>query len=125
MKEAFGEGDEYDWALSIQNQEDERDGVLDPDDPDAIAKGLELKDVFEPSQLAEKLLTDEDHEIRAADVPERYQLARAPYKDLVLTSEQFKEEGIWISDFLWLRKKIKPTLKEPFRKAVAKVLEFM
>ncbi|KAI4258123.1 MAG: hypothetical protein L6R42_005289 [Xanthoria sp. 1 TBL-2021] len=125
MKEAFGEGDEYDWALNIQDQEDEREGVLDPDDPEAIAKGLELKDVFEPSQLAEKLLTDEDHEIRAADVPERYQLARAPYKDLVLTSEQFKEEGIWISDFLWLRKKIKPTLKEPFRKAVAKVLEFM
>ncbi|KAL8859043.1 MAG: hypothetical protein Q9178_004524 [Gyalolechia marmorata] len=126
MKEAFGEGDEYDWALEKQDQEEEREqGVLDAEDPEAIAKGLELKDVFEPSQLAEKLLTDEDNEIRAADVPERYQLARAPYKDVVLTSDQFKEEGIWVSDLLWPRKNIKPTLKEPFRKAVAKILEFM
>ncbi|KAL8831302.1 MAG: hypothetical protein Q9170_005360 [Blastenia crenularia] len=126
MKEAFGEGDEYDWALNIQDQEEE-DGqrVIDPADPDAIAKGLELKDVFEPSQLAEKLLTDEDNEIRAIDVPERFQLARKPYKDLVLTAEQFKEEGIWISDDIWKRKSMDPALKEPFGKAVAKVLEFM
>ncbi|KAL8713787.1 MAG: hypothetical protein Q9220_002314 [cf. Caloplaca sp. 1 TL-2023] len=126
MKEAFGEGDEYDWALNIQDQEEEGDQrVLDPEDPEAIPKGLELKDVFEPSQLAERLLTDEDNEIRAADVPERFQLARKPYRDLILTGEQFKEEGIWISDLVWSRKRMEPALKEPFRKAVAKVLEFM
>lgn len=126
MKEAFGDGDEYDWALNIQDQEDEGDQrAVDAEDPDAITKGLELKDVFEPSQLAEKLLTDEDNEIRAVDVPERFQLARKPYKDLVLTAEQFKEEGIWISDLIWSRKGLDPTLKEPFRKAVAKILEFM
>ena len=126
MKEAFGEGDEYDWALNMQDQEEEREQrIADSEDPDAIAKGLELKDVFEPSQLAEKLLTDADNEIRAIDVPERFQLARKPYKDLVLTAEQFKEEGVWISDLIWSRKGLDPALKEPFRKAVAKILEFM
>ncbi|KAI4128365.1 MAG: hypothetical protein LQ338_002767 [Usnochroma carphineum] len=126
MKEAFGEGDEYDWALNIQDHEEEdQQRVLDSEDPEAIAKGLELKDVFEPSQLAEKLLTDEDNEIRAIDVPERFQLARKPYKDLVLTAEQFKEEGIWIADLIWNRKGLRPELMDPFRKAVAKVLEFM
>ncbi|KAL9009085.1 MAG: hypothetical protein Q9173_005856 [Seirophora scorigena] len=126
MKEAFGEGDEYDWALNIQDQEDEAEQrVIDPEDPDAIAKGLELKDVFEPSQLAEKLLTDEDNSIRAVDVPERFQLARKPYKDLLLTPEQFKERGNWISDLIWDRKGLPSELKDPFRKAVAKVLEFM
>ncbi|KAL8935950.1 MAG: hypothetical protein Q9216_005181 [Gyalolechia sp. 2 TL-2023] len=126
MKEAFGEGDEYDWALNIQDQEEEGEqGATELEDPDAVAKGLELKDVFEPSQLAEKLLTDEDNEIRAVDVPERFQLARKPYKGLVLTDEQLKEEGIWISDLIWNRKGLAPALKEPFRKAVAKILEFM
>ncbi|KAL8801275.1 MAG: hypothetical protein Q9182_004582 [Xanthomendoza sp. 2 TL-2023] len=127
MKEAFGQGDEYDWALDIQDQEDEREQrLLDSEDPEALAKGLELKDVFEPSQLAEKFLTDEDNEIRATDVPERFQLARAPFKNLVLTSEQFKEESIWITDLIWPRKKGKDrALKEPFRRSVAKVLEFM
>lgn len=129
MKEAFGEGDEYDWALNIQDQEDEdQQRVIDPEDPEAIAKGLELKDVFEPSQLAEKLLTDEDNAIRAVDVPERFQLARKPYKDLVLTPDQFKEEGNWISDLIWNRKGsqgLPLEFRDPFRRAVAKVLEFM
>ncbi|KAL8727491.1 MAG: hypothetical protein Q9166_006015 [cf. Caloplaca sp. 2 TL-2023] len=127
MKEAFGTGDEYDWALNIQDQEDEGEQrLLDSEDPEALAKGLELKDVFEPSQLAERLLTDEDNEIRALDVPERFQLARAPFKDLILTAEQFKEESIWISALIWPRKTSKDlTLKQPFRKAVAKILEFM
>ncbi|KAL8904347.1 MAG: hypothetical protein Q9207_003326 [Kuettlingeria erythrocarpa] len=126
MKEAFGEGDEYDWALNIQDQEDESEQrVVDPEDPDALSKGLELKDVFEPSQLAERLLTDEDNEIRAVDMPERFQLARKPYKHLTLTPEQFKEEGDWISDLIWSRKALPSELKDPFRRAVAKVLEFM
>lgn len=81
--------------------------------------------MFEPSQLAERLLTDEDNIIRATDVPERFQLARKPFKNLVLADEQFKEESIWISDLLWPSKGLDPLLKDSFRKAVAKVLEFM
>ncbi|KAI4200733.1 MAG: hypothetical protein LQ350_003750 [Teloschistes chrysophthalmus] len=128
MREAFGDGNDYDWALDLQDrEEDGEQRLMDSEDPEALAKQLELKDVFEPSQLAERLLTDADNDIRAADVPERFQLARKPFKDLVLTAEQFKEESVWISIRIWdsKKKKLDPDLKDHFRKAVAKVLEFM
>ena len=125
LKEAFGDGMEYDWALELQDQEDQDDRHQNLDDPDAISKGIELKDVFEPSQLAERMLTDEDNQIRAIDEPERFQIARKPYKHLILTDEQFKEESIWISNLMLPKKRLAPDLQEPFQKAVAKVLEFM
>ena len=125
LKEAFGDGGEYDWALELQEQEDQEDRRVDLDDPDTVAKGIELKDVFEPSQLAERMLTDEDNQIRAVDEPERFQIARKPYKHLILTDEQFKEESIWISNLMWPKKRLEPELRDPFQKAVAKVLEFM
>ena len=128
MKEAFGTGFEYDWALELQDQEEQDEQRrVDPDDPDALAKGIELKDVFEPSQLAERMLTDEDNQIRSVDEPERFQIARKPYKHLLLTDEQFKEESIWISNLMLPKKRfsIEKNLQEPFQKSVAKVLEFM
>ena len=125
MKEAFGDGTDYDWALMQEREADADQQLVDSEDPEAAAKGLELKDVFEPSQLAERLLTDADNEIRVADIPERFQIARRPFKDLVLTPEQFKEEGIWVADLIWYSKGLDPMFKDPFRKAVAKVLEFM
>lgn len=125
LKEAFGDGGEYDWALELQEQEDLADRRQDPDDPNALSKGIELKDVFEPSQLAERMLTDEDNLIRATDEPERFQIARKPYKHLVLTDDQFKEESIWISNLMLPKKRFDGDLREPFQKAVAKILEFM
>ena len=124
FKEAFGDGAEYDWALALQEQDDD-DRRYDADDPDALAKGIELKDVFEPSQLAERMLTEGDNLIRATDEPERFQLARAPYKNLIFTEEQFREEPIWISKMMLPKKGLAPDLHEAFQKSVAKVLEFM
>ena len=114
MHEAFGNGEEYDWALEIEEDLEER-ATGD--------QALELKDVFEPSQLAEKLLTDDDNDIRWADEPERFQIARKQYKDLVLTDEQFKEEALWISRMM-PKRRLPEDLMEPFQKSVAKVLEF-
>ena len=126
MKEAFGTGFEYDWALELQDQEEQTEQrPVDPDDPDTILKGIELKDVFEPSQLVDRMLTDEDNLIRATDQPERFQLARSPYKDLELTEEEFKEESSWISDLMLPKKSLDPDLRDAFQKSVAKVLEFM
>lgn len=126
MKEAFGTGLEYDWALELQDQEEQNEQrPVDPEDPDAILKGIELKDVFEPSQLVERMLTDEDNQIRATDQPERFQLARSPYKDLELTDEEFKEESNWISALMLPKKSLDPELGDAFQKSVAKVLEFM
>lgn len=125
MKEAFGDGLEYDWALELQEQEEEEQGRVDPDDPDGVARGFELKDIFEPSQLADRMLTDEDNLIRAMDQPERFQIARRPYKNLELTDEEFREESVWITNLMWPKKALGAEHHEPFQKSVAKVLEFL
>ncbi|KAK5133491.1 hypothetical protein LTR08_007628 [Meristemomyces frigidus] len=122
MRGAFGDGDEFGWALDaeIEHNEDQ----VDPDKP------LELKDVFEPSQLIEKMLTDDDNKIRMNDVPERFQLARKPYKDIKelsdeQLSERHTEEATFISNALFPRKRMDPRLREPFEAAMKQVLHFM
>ncbi|KAH9819382.1 hypothetical protein Tdes44962_MAKER05220 [Teratosphaeria destructans] len=122
MRGAFGDGDEFGWALEAEAQQNE--GDIDPEKP------LELKDVFEPSQLIEKMLTDDDNLIRSTDVPERFQIARKPYKDFQALSpdeqeERLKEEAEWISNFVFPRKRLDPKLREPFQGAVKQVLQFM
>lgn len=118
---AFGDGTDYDWALALQEQQDyEEQGE---------GRELELKDVFEPAQLAERMLTDEDNAIREIDIPERIQLARKPFKELELTDEamdaRLNEEAQWITNLLWPKKPLPNYFNPPFRKAVRKVLEFM
>lgn len=123
LNAAFGDGTEYDWALDLQDQGDE-----EQEDP---GKPLELKDVFEPSQLVDKMLTDDDNIIRATDVPERYQLMRKPFKDVELPPEEItarlQEEAIWVSNLMWPKKarQMDSELLEPFREAVANVLRMM
>jgi transcription elongation factor SPT6 len=85
---------------------------------------IELKDVFEPSQLQEKLLTDEDNEIRIIDEPERFQLDRKPFKEQQTSAEYFKEEARWITNLMWPQKQLPSDLHGPFNKAIGKVLEF-
>ncbi|KAG8428491.1 Transcription elongation factor spt6 [Metarhizium acridum] len=48
MEAIFGNGEDYDWALQLEDDEEDREKQ---------EQGIELKDVFEPSQLKEKLLT--------------------------------------------------------------------
>ncbi|KAJ5110787.1 hypothetical protein N7532_001322 [Penicillium argentinense] len=117
MRAAFGDGTEYTFALDIEDQEEE--------DKLAEERHLDLKDVFEPSELAERMLTEEDNEIRGIDEPERHQIARKPYKHVVLTEDQFREEAIWISNQMIPRRAVAPELCEPFQRSVAKMLEFL
>lgn len=117
MRAAFGDGNEYLFALEMEEQEQEQE--VDED------RHLDLKDVFEPSQLAEKMLTEEDNQIRLLDEPERHQVARKPYRHVVLTEEQFREEAVWISNLMLLKKRLDPELREPFQRCVAKMLEFL
>ena len=117
---AFGTGDEYQWALDMEDQEEEEKET---------ERGVAIQDVFEPGQLAEKLLTEDDIEIRTKDVPERLQLAR---KGLITLEdapghegELLQEESDWISDLLLAKKRYSPELHEFFRKAVTNVLRFL
>ncbi|KAI1467885.1 transcription elongation factor Spt6 [Daldinia caldariorum] len=115
MEAIFGNGEDYQWALDEEEEEEERQRE---------EQTLELKDVFEPSQLAEKLLTDEDNAIRFTDEPERFQLDRKPFKHLNIQGEQFKDEIQWIADLMWPKKQLSGDLHGPFQKAVGKVLEY-
>jgi transcription elongation factor SPT6 len=115
MEQIFGNGEDYDWALALEDEAEARE---------AGDHNLELKDVFEPSQLSEKLLTDVDNEIRALDEPERFQLDRMPYKHLQISDEQFKEEARWITSLIWPKKSLHTDLQGPFTRAIGKVLEF-
>lgn len=115
MEAIFGNGEDYDWALALEDEAEANE---------AGDHNLELKDVFEPSQLSEKLLTDEDNQIRWADEPERFQLDRMPYKHLQITDDQFKEEARWITSLIWPKKSLHSDLQAPFTRAIGKVLEF-
>ncbi|KAI2605890.1 transcription elongation factor Spt6 [Hypoxylon fragiforme] len=115
MEAIFGNGEEYQWALDEEEEEEERQRE---------EQTLELKDVFEPSQLAEKLLTDEDNAIRFTDEPERFQLDRKPFKHLNIQGEQFKDEIQWIGGLMWPKKQLSSDLHSPFHKAIGKVLEY-
>jgi len=122
MRGAFGDGDEFGWALEAEAEHNEE--VLNPDKP------LELKDVFEPSQLIEKMLTDDDNIIRQTDVPERFQLARKPYRDIRSLSDEemerrAREEVSHISTALWPRKRLDQSFRQPFENAIKQVLQFM
>ncbi|KAF2762407.1 transcription elongation factor-like protein spt6 [Pseudovirgaria hyperparasitica] len=121
MRAAFGTGHEYDWALDIQDEEDFRE--------EGGEKQLELKHVFEPSELIDRMLTDEDNEIRRKDVPERFQVARKPFKERDYTNEAglqlLQEEAQWISNLLLPKKRLASGYVDPFKQSVRKVLDFM
>lgn len=121
MMAAFGDGTEYDWALQLQEEAD--------DEQEGLDKPLELKDVFEPSQLIDRMLTDEDEVIRKTDIPERYQIARKGFRPVELSDDEMaarlQEETRWISDFLWPKKRFDRDLIEPFRTVIGNVLRFM
>ncbi|EPS39770.1 hypothetical protein H072_6441 [Dactylellina haptotyla CBS 200.50] len=116
MEEIFGDGHEYDWAITTaEDLEDEnREQVM------------ALEDVFEPSELKERMLTDEDNEIRSTDIPERFQLARKAYAHVNITDEEYAEEGNWIASLLFSQKRtLLPHHREPFFRAVNRVLDFI
>ncbi|KAF7715618.1 Uncharacterized protein PECH_000969 [Penicillium ucsense] len=117
LRAAFGDGEDYRFALDIEEQEDEEKQDHD--------RNLDLKDVFEPSELEKWRLTDYDHMVRLHDEPERHQISREPYAHVVLTEDQFREEAVWVAQMMLLKKRIEPDLREPFQRAVAKMLEFM
>ncbi|KAJ3357735.1 Transcription elongation factor spt6 [Allomyces javanicus] len=71
MHAIFGDGTEYDWAIELQDRDRrpvDDDYVRDQDQQD-----IKLTDVFEPSEVVEKMLTDKDEEVRVTDIPERMQ----------------------------------------------------
>lgn len=119
IQEVFGDGEMYDWAL--QGEEDLADVASRPPNDEE----LQLTDVFEPSELAARMLTTEDNQIRSEDLPERFQLLRQRLQhsyDLDDDAEYFEKKQ-WVADALLEHKKPLPELREPTRQAANQVID--
>ncbi|PWN50172.1 hypothetical protein IE53DRAFT_107949 [Violaceomyces palustris] len=93
IHEIFGNGDDYAWALDDEGEE--------IGEAEKKAK-MEYKDIFEPAQIAERMLTDEDDRIKRMDIPERLQLAMPGEEGLrllerKLTDEELNQATQWAS----------------------------
>ena len=116
--EVFGNGAEYEWALEAQEIEDEGN------DED---KETALDEVFEYSELKEKMLTQEDNMIRIIDIPERFQKYRASLNYVSLEGEELARENMWIRNIMFTEKinTFIGQLQEPFTEAVEKVVKLI
>lgn len=126
LYDIFGDGEEYLWALNVENSGDYGEEAIDEDNENNAPA---LQDVFEPSELKERMLTEEDNTIRVLDVPERYQALRASFKDgYNLTPEEFEEEQEWVaSTFIRERNFTHDSLdlKQPTFEACKIILDFL
>ncbi|KAG0166605.1 Transcription elongation factor spt6 [Apophysomyces sp. BC1034] len=115
MYDIFGDGGDYEWAL----YDDE------PLEANKHENEPQLADIFEPSELAERMLTEEDEVIRLTDVPERLQMRyeglKKTYGEVDMSHVQ--EEGDWIARQLARNRGLEqPT--EKFTTAVTYVVGF-
>lgn len=152
LYEIFGDGEEYAWALEAEDIEDDENNNFGDENENAdddssaetqydedgniISKPKSsdtkiLKNIFEYEELKEHLLTDRDQEIRATDIPERFQILREGIKNYDLNDVDFKEKQKWVAEALFQEKiaqfadENKKYLIEPFKSAVAKIVEFI
>ncbi|CCF53902.1 hypothetical protein NDA14_000064 [Ustilago hordei] len=93
IHEIFGNGEDYFWAL-----EDEEEDAFEEEKKNK----MEYKDIFEPAQIAERMLTEEDERIKRIDIPERLQLACPGEEGLKLlqrklTDAELFEAAKWAS----------------------------
>ncbi|KAJ3086511.1 Transcription elongation factor spt6, partial [Quaeritorhiza haematococci] len=132
IMDVFGDGTDYEWALrgdvTLREEYDE-----DDDDYQYTAKqkkDVKLTDVYEPSEIAEKMLTEADDEIRMRDIPERYQV-RGDFPDR--TETDLRREALYLARQLQTESKDDRYASNgsavsddmPLTKAVYHVLNFM
>ncbi|SPO19824.1 probable Transcription elongation factor SPT6 [Ustilago trichophora] len=86
IHEIFGNGEDYFWAL-----EDEDEDAFEEDKKNK----MEYKDIFEPAQIAERMLTEEDERIKRVDIPERLQLACPGEEGLKLLERKLSDAELF------------------------------
>ncbi|KAG6900843.1 hypothetical protein C0993_009961 [Termitomyces sp. T159_Od127] len=103
IHDVFGDGHEYDWALEGDEEVpyDEEQDKLD----------MKYQDVFEPSEIRKRMLTEDDDLIRAQDIPERMQLATSSLSlsaslslHTQLTEADLGGAAMWVTQRLSSRK---------------------
>ncbi|KAK4315769.1 hypothetical protein Pmani_013007 [Petrolisthes manimaculis] len=116
----YGEFEQYeDWEEGA-DEDDEDDDYEEDEDGEAREQRRARKErrkqvkksiyeVFEPSELERGHLTDQDHEIRKLDVPERFQLRQIPVTrtrgetDDRTTDKELDQEAKWIYHHAFFR----------------------
>lgn len=86
-----------------------------------------LDEVFEHSELKERMLTDEDNLIRIIDVPERYQKYRSTLTYIDLEGEELEMEKNWVSDAM-MRERSTPLpegAEESYKQCVGNIIDFI
>ncbi|RPD66156.1 transcription elongation factor SPT6 [Lentinus tigrinus ALCF2SS1-7] len=103
IHEVFGDGHEYDWALVDDEDAGYEEEQLKPE--------MKYQDVFEPSEIRARMLTEDDDLIRAQDIPERMQLATSALSSSStlsmhkeLTENDLDEAATWVITRLSSRK---------------------
>lgn len=99
----FGDGHDYDWALLGDDEMDFEEERLKPE--------MRYQDVFEPSEIRARMLTEDDDLIRAQDIPERMQLATSSLSQSStlslhqnLTEADLDDAAMWVTVRLSPRK---------------------
>lgn len=86
IHEIFGNGEDYFWAL----QDEEEDAF-----EEEKKNKMEYKDIFEPAQIAERMLTEDDERIKRIDIPERLQLACPGEEGLKLLERKLNDAELF------------------------------
>ncbi|KAJ3290217.1 Transcription elongation factor spt6 [Borealophlyctis nickersoniae] len=94
------------------------------------SKQLKLADVYEPAELAERMLTSTDEDLRVKDIPERLQLRGGIQGDIdELAPGELEREAMYIAKLMAAEKKtgqhgVSLIPDDRMLKAVAKIVEF-
>ncbi|THU88395.1 transcription elongation factor SPT6 [Dendrothele bispora CBS 962.96] len=103
IHDVFGDGHEYDWALAGDDEVEleEEQAKVDKN----------LQDVFEPSEIREHMLTEDDNLIRAQDTPERMQLTTSSLSgsSSISTHHSLTSEDINNGGAMWVTQRLSPT----------------
>ncbi|KAF8625819.1 hypothetical protein AX15_005199 [Amanita polypyramis BW_CC] len=101
LHDVFGDGLDYDWALDDDDVEYEEEQKPE----------MKLADVFEPTEIRKRLLSEDDDLIRAQDIPERMQLATSSLAQLStlslhtqLTEDDLGGAAMWVTQRISSRK---------------------
>nr|CDI51126.1 related to transcriptional regulator protein SPT6 [Melanopsichium pennsylvanicum 4] len=104
IHEIFGNGEDYFWAL-----EDEDEDAFEEEKKNK----MEYKDIFEPAQIAERMLTEEDERIKRIDIPERLQLACPGEEGLKLLERKLTDAELFEAA-KWASTRISPRTSAEF-----------
>ncbi|KAJ4498038.1 SH2 domain-containing protein [Lentinula lateritia] len=107
IHDVFGDGHEYDWAL-VADEEAEYE--------QETQKDMTLQNVFEPSEIREHLLTEDDNLIRARDTPERMQLTTSSLSEAASISlhQTIIAENLNKDGARWVTLRLSPEKQKEF-----------